>query len=196
MSKAWHAYEDALLTIMGCSDASFKRGRETVYRLLLQPTFHKTTCIAIYTEKSVTEAQIVVLETSSSDLFPTASKRDLPLSEGDFLASRECSSDMTELSISRADRFLEVLNEVQIDTLPDADLAERDGISIRFDRLSPEGNLVVRMSSPTRREAPRHHRLVREILALAQEVFPAFGENIKILSSYLGSSTARDKFNP
>jgi hypothetical protein len=185
MSETWHAYEDAILATMGCSDASFKGGRGTTYRLLLQPTFHRPSCVAISIEESAAEAQIVVLKGSCFDLFDAALKRDPRLLDRDFLALRECSCDVTELPLARAERLLAQLGELHLDTLSDMDFGARDGIVIRFDRLGAEGSLVVRMSSPTRGESPRHHRLVREILAVAQEVFPAFGGEIEIISSYL-----------
>lgn len=187
MDSTWHAYEDALLTTMGCSSGSFRGGDTTIYRLLLQPTFHRTCCIAISIEESAAEAQIVILEADSHDLFMAAVKHDPRLSEASFLALRACSGDVTDLSLIQIDRFRGLLDDADLDTLPDVDFGGRDGISIRLDRLASERNLVVRMSSPTRRESPTHHHFVREVLVLAQEVFPAFNDYLARVSSYLGS---------
>src|SRR4051794_957793 len=103
MDETWNAYETALLATMGCADGSFRQGGRVTYRLLLQPTFHRASCIAVSIDEGVAEAQIVVLEVDCHDIFMAAVKHDPRLSDRDFLSLRRCSCDVTELAIHHAE---------------------------------------------------------------------------------------------
>jgi len=160
-TEKWQRYEQALLEVLGCDQFPPSETANS-YQLLIIPVFYAPCCIRLTLTEQDGELSVALLIDPYADLFDAVWRDRLPEDAlaGRF-AMRTCLEDIVDLPAPQAATLRQQLATIEPATLPNIDLAARDGVSLRCDCWGGSPQHTFSMRSPTAQAAPRHAALCR-----------------------------------
>jgi hypothetical protein len=165
----WRRYERALLRAMGCE--RFPEGAARAeYRLLIIPTFHAPGCLRLVLGSPIGELSLSLLAEHSAAVFEAVWRGDAAAeAQAVQSAGLACRADLYELPAPQVAALHQQLAALDPLSLDDLDHTGRDGITLRCDCFEQGRQHSLAISSPTARDAPRHHALAALLLDAARE---------------------------
>ena len=140
------------------------------YQLFLSPTFHMKACIEVEETSGCVALALVILRDRDAlnavagGLYLQGAVWPVPAE----LAKAACWEDILIPPPEQQAHFRRACDEVDPWGLREHDPgAERDGIGLVLRCEAPGRSHTVRMHSPTRQHAPRHHRWVTSLVDMA-----------------------------
>jgi hypothetical protein len=172
LDERWNAWEEALLSLMGCMETRELLGGRN-FRMLVIPTFHFPCCLTIEDRDTTAELSCVILR--DRDIVNAAFNRiwnvrhRLPHSPAGL--SAPVWADIVELTPQQLADFHQLCTDLNPAGLENCDEAVRDGIGLQLRCQGPNGDHTIRMRSPSAKTNPDQHRWATALIDLASESF-------------------------
>lgn len=187
--ERFERYEQALRRALG-ADQLIPTTATMSCQLVFDPAFHAPFCLTLALAEQWGELSFSLLVNHSTyPLFQSVWQGHRVAEEEEIgLARLACLEDIVGLCATDTAALRQQLLVLDVATLEDVDLAERDGVGIRCYFHNQTVRHTLRMQSPTVADAPRHRLLIDWAIQTVSGYFhqSQLQDYLRALGGYLG----------